>query len=146
VINLLYIINISLFKTNMMRLRTKITLWRHDWVPGTRLCHKMSLEQNSRACPIICVPQWCGLETKTAVSRRSHHWCKRKSKTDLKIHGHAYNYDRWIFNISLILHTVERDRQLKTRNPLAWNQSPTVWNACGHNIAVMADITLRKGP
>jgi len=33
VINLLYIIKISLLKTNMMRLRTKITLWRHDRVP-----------------------------------------------------------------------------------------------------------------
>jgi len=42
VINSLYIITISLYKTNMMRLRTKITLWR-DRVPGTRLlCHKMS--------------------------------------------------------------------------------------------------------
>jgi len=58
VINSLYIIKISLFKTNMMRLRTKITLLRHDRVPGTRLfCHKMSLEQNSLACPkLTCMP------------------------------------------------------------------------------------------
>jgi len=52
VINLLYIIKISLFKTNRMRLRTEITLWRHNRVLGTRFCHKMSLQQNSLACPI----------------------------------------------------------------------------------------------
>jgi len=42
-----------------MRFRTKITLWRHDRVPGTRsFCHKMSLEQNSLACPIIDEVHW----------------------------------------------------------------------------------------
>jgi len=35
-----------------MRLRTKVTLWRHDRVPRTRLlCHKMSLEQK-----LTCMP------------------------------------------------------------------------------------------
>jgi len=39
-----------------MRLRIKLTLWRHDRVPGTKLfCHKMSLEQNSLTCPILMI-------------------------------------------------------------------------------------------
>jgi len=72
VISLLYTIKISLFQTNMMRLRTKITLWRHDGVPETRLfCHKMSLEQNSLACPIESMYDPASCFTSSALNTSS---------------------------------------------------------------------------
>jgi len=72
--------NITLFKTNMMRIHTKTTRWRHDRVPGKRLfCPKISLELNQLEV-LGCEPVWgvlpCGLcrELSSGVWAEPSNW------------------------------------------------------------------------
>jgi len=121
VINLLYIIKISLFKTNMMRLRTKITLWRHYRVPGTRLfCHKMNLWVK-----LTCMPY---IRSKAGAHVK---WNCNKTEIKLKQNFRWRSTKMFCFSFISAARTCETKRWNELKSGRGLSSRPCRWQQSG---------------